>query len=359
MHICVFCCDKVFSVLKCGNTFLRKRDKNLMSLPISLVMIVKNESRCLARCLKAVQPYVNEMIIVDTGSTDNTVEIATSFGAKTYSFEWVDDFSAARNYALSKATHDWRLVLDADEILQPLKFEDLNHWILQNSDTIGVITCWNLQDEQSKIKVMLPRLLPKEVLYTGTIHEQINKSYQRAFCPITIHHDGYLQVFNDLKFQRNTPLLLKELQQYPDNPYLYYQLAKTYQAHGDEELAYPYFKKWMQLEVPTKPYAVDGWVRFLDNCRILHHFDEGLSHISAIENNCSSNSDFYFSCGLFFMELAIVNPTEAFTWLELMKDCYLKALALGDTGDLEGSGTYLAEHNLSLYYSLMGNLTNK
>lgn len=356
MHIYFFHCDKIFSVLKCENTFLRKRDKKLMSLPISLVMIVKDESRCLARCLEAALPYVDEIIIVDTGSTDHTIEIATSFGAKVFSFEWIDDFSAARNYALSKATHDWRLVLDADEILQSSNLEALKCWITQYPNRVGAITRWNLQDENGKSKELIPRLLPKGATYNGTIHEQVDSSYKRVNCPLVIHHDGYLQAFNDLKFQRNTPLLLKELQQHPDDPYLYYQLAKTYQAHGDEDLAYPYFKKWIQLETTPKPYAADGWIRFLDNCRILHHFDEGLLHISAIENGCSSNSDFYFSCGLFFLELAIVKPTEAFTWLDLMKDCYLKALALGDTGDLEGSGTYLAEHNLSLYYSLMETL---
>lgn len=321
--------------------------------PISLVLIVKNESRCLARCLSAAQPYVDEMIVVDTGSTDNTLEIAKSFGAKTYSFEWVDDFAAARNYALSKATHDWRLVLDADEVLQPLQFDELSGWIQRNPNTIGVVTCWNLQGEESKSKVMLPRLLPKGVLYSGIIHEQVDNSYSRVLCPLTIHHDGYLPVFNDFKFQRNLPLLLKELKQQPNNPYLYYQLAKTYQAHGDERLAYPYFKDWLRLEKHSTPYRMDGWIRFLDNCKALHRFEEGLLHFSNIEDVCASNSDFYFSGGLFFMEVALAHPNEASMWLDLMKDCYLKALALGDTGSLEGSGSYLAKHNLSIYYSLI------
>lgn len=321
--------------------------------PISLVMIVKDESRCLARCLKAAQPYVDEMIIVDTGSTDNTLEIANSFGAKTFSFEWIDDFSAARNFALSKATHDWRLVLDADETLQPFQRENLNHWIQQNPQHVGVVTRWDLQTNHSKSKVMISRLLPKDARYTGTIHEQVDASHKRVPCPIILHHDGYLPEFNDLKFQRNLPLLLKDVQHHPNDPYVHYQLAKTYQAHGDEELAYPYFKEWLRLEEFPKPYTQDGWIRFLNNCKALHRFNEGLSHLSKIEQHCSSNSDFYFSCGLFFMELAIAKPNEALTWLDLMKDCYLKALALGDTGNLQGSGSYLAEHNLELYYSLI------
>lgn len=84
---------------------------------LSFCAIVKNESANLARCLASVQPYVDEMIVVDTGSTDNTVAIAQQYGAKIEHFEWCNDFAAARNHALSIATGDWILTLDADEEL--------------------------------------------------------------------------------------------------------------------------------------------------------------------------------------------------------------------------------------------------
>src|ERR1035437_8094177 len=82
---------------------------------LSLAMIVKNEARCLARCLRSVQAIVDEIVIVDTGSTDDTLQIARDFHARIFHFSWVDDFSAARNQALAKATGDWVLVFDADE----------------------------------------------------------------------------------------------------------------------------------------------------------------------------------------------------------------------------------------------------
>ena len=84
---------------------------------VSLVMIVKNEESTLERCLESVKNIVDEIVIVDTGSVDNTKEIAQRFNAKIYDFEWCNDFSAARNYALSKATGEIRLVLDADEYI--------------------------------------------------------------------------------------------------------------------------------------------------------------------------------------------------------------------------------------------------
>lgn len=84
---------------------------------LSLCTIVKNESENLSCCLASVQPYADEIIVVDTGSEDGTPEIASQYGAKVGYFEWCDDFAAARNYALSLVTGEWILVLDADEEL--------------------------------------------------------------------------------------------------------------------------------------------------------------------------------------------------------------------------------------------------
>jgi glycosyltransferase involved in cell wall biosynthesis len=84
---------------------------------LSFCTIVKNESANLARCLESVRPFVDEMVVVDTGSTDDTVAIAQSYGATVHSFSWCDNFAVARNYACSQVSGDWILVLDADEEL--------------------------------------------------------------------------------------------------------------------------------------------------------------------------------------------------------------------------------------------------
>lgn len=84
---------------------------------VSLCMIVKNEASLLAKCLLSVDAIVDEMIVVDTGSSDSTKEIAKVFGAKVYDFKWCDDFSKARNFSLSKASGDWVFVVDADEVI--------------------------------------------------------------------------------------------------------------------------------------------------------------------------------------------------------------------------------------------------
>ena len=92
---------------------------------LSLCMIVKNEEQDLPKCLRSVEPVVDEMIVVDTGSTDKTKEIAQAFGAKVYELEWPDSFAEARNYSISKASGQWILVMDADEVLSTRDYDKL------------------------------------------------------------------------------------------------------------------------------------------------------------------------------------------------------------------------------------------
>ena len=102
---------------------------------LSVCMIVRNEEKLLPRCLTSVHDVADELIIMDTGSEDNTMSIARSFGANVYEFEWCDDFSAARNEAIKYATGEWILQIDADEELLPesaklLKQRAKNPWSL-------------------------------------------------------------------------------------------------------------------------------------------------------------------------------------------------------------------------------------
>ncbi|MDR2562186.1 MAG: glycosyltransferase [Holophagales bacterium] len=94
---------------------------------VSLAMIVKNEEATLAHCLESVKPIVDEMVIVDTGSTDRTIEIAKGFGASVHHFQWCDDYSAARNESLKHCNGEWVLIIDADEAIDPLDYEKIKN----------------------------------------------------------------------------------------------------------------------------------------------------------------------------------------------------------------------------------------
>lgn len=111
---------------------------------LSLCMIVKNEEAVLQESLSQVGRYVTEIIVVDTGSSDRTKEIAQSFGAQVYDFPWCDDFSAARNFSLEKASNDWVLVLDADEIITDFKVNQIRKFIQADQAMVGRIKLINI-----------------------------------------------------------------------------------------------------------------------------------------------------------------------------------------------------------------------
>lgn len=95
-------------------------------LPISVCIIARNEERHIEECLKALKPYHCEIVLVDTGSTDNTLTLAAGYTDQIYHFDWCDDFSAAKNYAVSKASNDWILSIDCDEYLESIDIKKLS-----------------------------------------------------------------------------------------------------------------------------------------------------------------------------------------------------------------------------------------
>ena len=120
---------------------------------LSQCMIVKNEETNIRRALSWAAGIAEEQIVVDTGSTDRTVEIAREMGAKVYSFSWTDDFSAAKNFAISKASGQWIAFLDADEYLSEEDAQKLPGLLKQLSPgrTDGIMTAWVQLDSQGNV----------------------------------------------------------------------------------------------------------------------------------------------------------------------------------------------------------------
>ena len=119
-------------------------------IQLSLCMIVKNEEKNLGSCLDSIKDIVDEMIILDTGSSDNTVQIAKSFGAEIHNFEWCNDFSAARNESIKFARGKWILWMDADEQFDDKSKEELNSILKLSQHPMGVnITIRNLSSKNS------------------------------------------------------------------------------------------------------------------------------------------------------------------------------------------------------------------
>ncbi len=142
-------------------------------MKINLVMIVKNEERSLRKCLKAAKPLVDEIILADTGSSDKTLEIAREFGAVIREFPWINDFSAARNFALDQSDGDWNLVLDGDEYVRPgCSRRRLEKQLSGRAGRwLGGITLYDSYPDEGGVSVstsLLPRLLPKGGQCRGT-----------------------------------------------------------------------------------------------------------------------------------------------------------------------------------------------
>ncbi len=187
-------------------------------MKISACTIVKNEALNIARSIKSYKDAVDEIIIVDTGSTDNTVEICKSLGVKVLHFEWCDDFSAAKNYALRYAKGDWIIFLDADEWFVPKMKRSYLLNVLRKVDprAEGLLTTFCDIDGSSgrvKLRGVINRIFrhTPQIKYYGSIHEKVlsnghNMTLQKV-PEIEIFHSGYSKDLMEFKAKRNLDLL--------------------------------------------------------------------------------------------------------------------------------------------------------
>ena len=222
-------------------------------LPISLCMIVKNEEKYLAECLRSVQNLVSEIIIVDTGSTDSTIQIAESFGAKIFHFDWINDFSAARNYSLEQATQPFILQLDADEEI----FKTSIPWFYESfpyENDGYFMEIHNLKD-LTKRDVMASHFLIRffkndpTIRFINAVHENISlKNVDLGYSSALILHKGYAD--NERKVEksnRNFALLKQEFREDPNSPFVHFYFAQQYYACGDSFNAFKAGKKALKL----------------------------------------------------------------------------------------------------------------
>ncbi|MEK4114208.1 glycosyltransferase involved in cell wall biosynthesis [Paenibacillus sp. DS2363] len=217
---------------------------------ISLCMIVKDEEELLPHCLASVQGAVDEIIVVDTGSSDRSAEIAQQYGALVVGFEWCEDFAAARNAGLERASGDWILFLDADEALDRVAREQIRSWTsVSGCDglflNIHNYTGTGQQGVTVNPVLRLFRNAP-EHRFEGRIHEQIaaaicRRNPEAAFhvTDMVIHHYGYQTAIVERKdkVNRNVRLLQQAVEEEPDQPFHHYNLGVEYLRVGEAERA--------------------------------------------------------------------------------------------------------------------------
>lgn len=321
---------------------------------ISLCMIVKDEERTLERCLESVKGIVDEIVIVDTGSTDRTVEIASQYTTKIFSFEWNDDFSDARNFAAQFATGDYILTLDADEyldsaskhlLLEPLT-ADYYFLRIRNIIRNGIV------DTHSFIR-MYSRF--KGFIYQGAIHEQINFTDFPKTSPgalsVYIIHDGYEKsiIENKNKHGRNMRIIEEELRRKP-TAFGYFNLGNQYKSIGEMDKAVIAYSTSYGLD-PNMSFGPKLIVYLTQSLMSLKRYDESLRILGDFIQLHPTYTDLYYEQGVLYTEIEYFKDAEA---------AFLKCLELGDVtshlySSMEGVGSYLAHAQLAEMYMKWNN----
>lgn len=207
---------------------------------ISAVMIVRNEAARIEACLAALAGVVDEVVVVDTGSTDRTVELAAAYTDRIFHLAWPDDFAAARNASIAHARGAWILVVDADEVVEGSAAAGarLRAFVASHPpETVGTVQRHNVNNGLGAFEETVDHIdrffHAGHFHYEGRIHEQVAPiaGLKRAAATgVHLVHTGYAQAADDPahKSLRNIPLLLAEIAAHPDDEYAYYQLAKAH-----------------------------------------------------------------------------------------------------------------------------------
>ena len=305
---------------------------------LSVCLIVKDEEKFLGQCLASVHGLADQIVIVDTGSSDRSVAIANEHGAEVYDFAWCDDFSAARNAALEHATGDWVLMLDADEELPPE-----NHAALRKLLATPAVMAWRLpiidvgrEDEGCCYVPRLFRNAPA-LFYVGRVHEQVFTSIEvrreewgldNRLGDAKLRHHGYLpEVVKDRnKIERNLRLLEKAIVELPDEPHLLMNHGLELMRSGQLETGLEQYRKAFALMSAQVPSLVVPESRemlltqYSTQLIVQRRFDEIIRVLtSPLARAGGLTASLHFALGLAHLELK--QPREA---ADQMRQCLIK-----------------------------------
>lgn len=344
-------------------------------LLISAVLIVRNEQDRLPTCLEALAPVADEIIVVDTGSSDRTREVAQSLTERVYQVAWGDDFAAARNAAIAYARGTWVLTIDADEVIEGgantrallVAFTEAhppntvgNIYQHQMDDGTGVI-----QESVDHIERFFHRTTFR---YEGAIHEQlvpISGDKRHADTSVHVLHSGYAHKVDDPrhKSHRNIPLLIAAIEAQPDDEYLYFQLGKAHYALKQYEPAAHAFAaalERMRFHGNAMPEGRVGTVSrsVLTGCLVnlaYAYINLGrggaalqlLDHHAALGHAATRWADFCHVYGYVHLMTGDIARSRL---------AYETSLALGpDREDVRGTGTFASRYHLGLLAEAEGN----
>lgn len=331
---------------------------------ISLAMIVKDAAKTLDRCLSSVRHYVGQIVVVDTGSQDATVDIARSHGALIVHFPWQNDFSRARNESLRHTAGDWVLILDADEELPPETARslrklagtpDIQAW------TFIIVSPVSADEDSPKTEHLSLRMFRNNSSYRfeGKIHEQIKPSILREdagaairHSDLTIMHHGYVADSKGRrdKTLRNISILKEVLADQPEDPFANYNLGVSYFVLGDLENSQRHYETALER---LDPHAGFASALYRNYCICLLEMGEYLRALQLADKGLSFFPDYpdlYFVKGQIFWDLGMLPQAKA---------SFLKCTRFRRTPPeyttTQGVTGHLAFENLAAVYAHAGN----
>lgn len=324
--------------------------------PLSVCIIAKNEEKHIGECLKRLSAYGFEIVLTDTGSTDRTLAIAKKYTDRIYHYDWCDDFSAARNFCIQKASHYWILSLDCDEYIENLDPSALRRCMEEYPNHTGRILIRSrflrggeTSYEQTRVSRLFDR---RYFLFAGAVHEQLErrdggvKSVYDA--PVTILHVGYDETEADMqeKSRRNIALLQAQLDMEGPDPYLYFQLGQSYRRLGDAEKAFESFDAGLSMEVdPALDYVKTMVESYGYTLLDLKRNQEALG-LTELYDVFSVRADFVFLMGLIYMNNGLFDAAIA----------EFKKAATMEDFSVDGVNSYMAYYNIGVIYECTGRL---
>ena len=340
---------------------------------LSACLIVKNEEKFLPKCLSSLVDIVDEIIIVDTGSNDRTIDIAKEYTDYIFDYKWDNNFANARNESLKKANGKYRLIIDADEYLDEKDKWDLRPFLESNEISGGFLTVNNYSGDAGKrvgiTPVMLMRIIRNDFYYTEAIHEQIDplifvNENPVVKIPTTIHHLGYLNqiVSERQKSERNIQLLKDLLEKNPNDTFQRINLAAEYMILKEYDKVLELCKNNYEdfdiinslLNGTAEPYRIHLVARnykfYISSLVNLNKFDEAIAIAKEAHSIIPMVSDYMYLMALAYLRQNKVN--EAIEWFTL-------ALKQGDMktslyDHIVGSGSFLAHLELGKIWTMLG-----
>lgn len=328
--------------------------------PISICVIMKNEEKNMKNFLSSIKKhfegYPYELVLVDTGSTDATLSIAEKYTDKIFHFKWIGDFSAARNFSLSCASNDWVLILDCDEYVEALDPRGFQAIIAYHPSSVGMLSRKNHYEMNGTDSVYtddVERFFDRRLFhYEAIIHEQVRaidgSDFDRVALPLTVDHCGYNGSIEDLrkKAERNNELLLKMLEENPDDPYLYFQIGQSYNMLRDDEKACYYYGKGLEYDVDPRAEYVQMMVIGYGYALLhLERYDEALQFQNIYEE-FATTADFVCLMGLIYLRKGMI--------VQAMAE-FLKATTF-ESAKTEGANSFIPTFNMGCINEVMGDI---